>query len=29
MITTTVRFDRDSWTRLSLHAERLEVAKAP
>jgi hypothetical protein len=28
MITTTVRFDRDSWARLCLHSERLEIAKA-
>jgi hypothetical protein len=28
MITTTVRFDRGSWSRLSMQAERLEIAKA-
>lgn len=28
MISTTVRFDRDAWMKLSLHAERLEIAKA-
>lgn len=28
MISTTVRFDRDAWTKLTLHADRLEIAKA-
>jgi hypothetical protein len=28
MITTTVRFDRGSWAKLSFHAERLEIPKA-
>lgn len=28
MITTTVRFDRDTWASLGHHAERLEIAKA-
>jgi hypothetical protein len=28
MVTTTVRFDRDAWAKLSLHAERLQIAKA-